>query len=203
MKLVENGTPGILVDMDHIRSMVTTDAIDAELNRIGTGSIDMVIRDHDTVVSPDEYMNFLTDRRQKIQAMPEKAIVDQNKAALEKMQEAFDEKANKLEQAWRTIQSLTHDNEILKAAVKDYSARLSEPTPVSIDVQAEMKEKDIMIERLLNAAKKSEEKRAEAEASAAEWKQEFESLREDYNSALDELNEMTDEYEPEGPFDAD
>ena len=68
MKLVENGNLGIYVDTEHLKTLMTVDAIDAELDALSLGEIEPVYRDNDTVVDAKEYAEFLKARRLEIEA---------------------------------------------------------------------------------------------------------------------------------------
>lgn len=66
MKLVDNGTMGVLVDTDVVETLNTPEAIDNEINRITLGDYDVVVRDNNNVVDPQEYVDYLEQRKQSI-----------------------------------------------------------------------------------------------------------------------------------------
>lgn len=61
MKLVQNGTMGVLVNQDDIAKLTTPKAIEDEINRITLGDYEVVVRDHNTVVEPEEYIKYLNE----------------------------------------------------------------------------------------------------------------------------------------------
>lgn len=61
MKLVQNGTMGMLVNQDDITKLTTPKAIEDEINRITLADYEAVVRDHNTVVEPAEYIKYLNE----------------------------------------------------------------------------------------------------------------------------------------------
>ena len=59
MKLVRNGEMGVLVNQADIDKLTTPKAIEDEINRITLGDCEIVYRDHNTVVAPEEYIAYL------------------------------------------------------------------------------------------------------------------------------------------------
>lgn len=59
MKLVRNGDMGVLVTQADIDKLTTPKAIEDEINRITLGDCEIVYRDHNTVVAPEEYIAYL------------------------------------------------------------------------------------------------------------------------------------------------
>lgn len=72
MKLVQNGKMGILVNQADITKLTTSKAIEDEINRITLGDYEVVVRDHNTVVEPEEYIMYLNELLTAVKAKSDK-----------------------------------------------------------------------------------------------------------------------------------
>ena len=66
MKLLKNGELGIYVNSTYVESLNTVALLDEEINNVVLGNFDPVLRKDDTVVDPNEYIEFLKLRRSKL-----------------------------------------------------------------------------------------------------------------------------------------
>ena len=66
MKLLKNGELGIYVNSTYVESLNTVALLDDEINNVVLGNFDPVPREDDTVVDPNEYIEFLKLRRSKL-----------------------------------------------------------------------------------------------------------------------------------------
>lgn len=66
MKLLKNGELGIYVDSTYVESLNTVALLDDEINNVVLGNFDPVPREDDTVVDPNEYIEFLKLRRSQL-----------------------------------------------------------------------------------------------------------------------------------------
>lgn len=66
MKLLKNGELGIYVNSTYVESLNTVALVDDEINNVVLGNFDPVPREDDTVVDPNEYIEFLKLRRSKL-----------------------------------------------------------------------------------------------------------------------------------------
>lgn len=142
MKLVRNGDMGILVNQADIDKLTTPNAIEDEINRITLSDFEVVVRDHNTVVAPEEYIKYLngllaaakakSDKSsEQIVAASEPTSVDQTDAAAGQPMQADDI-------------SVSHEDKF--------------------DVEAGLRQRDRIIEQLLKVAKKAQKRADAAEA---------------------------------------
>ena len=66
MKLLKNGELGIYVNSTYVESLNTVALLDDEINNVVLGNFDPVPREDDTVVDPNEYIEFLKLRRSQL-----------------------------------------------------------------------------------------------------------------------------------------
>ena len=66
MKLLKNGELGIYVNPTHVESLNTIALLDEEINNVVLGNFDPVLRKDDTVVDPNEYIEFLKLRKSQL-----------------------------------------------------------------------------------------------------------------------------------------
>lgn len=66
MKLLKNGELGIYVNSTYVESLNTVALLDDEINNVVLGDFDPVPREDDTVVDPNEYIEFLKLRRSQL-----------------------------------------------------------------------------------------------------------------------------------------
>lgn len=66
MKLLKNGELGIYVDSTYVESLNTVALLDEEINNVVLGNFDPVVRKDDTVVDPNEYVEFLKLRKSQL-----------------------------------------------------------------------------------------------------------------------------------------
>lgn len=138
MKLVRNGEMGVLVNQADITKLTTPKAIEDEINRITLGDYEVVRRDHNTVVAPEEYIAYLNG-----------------------LLASAKEKSNK-----PADQTDTTPDQSAPAGQTDSAS--DQPTPADdilipdedkLDVEAGLRQRDQIIEQLLKVAK-AEQKRA-------------------------------------------
>lgn len=143
MKLVRNGEMGVLVNQADITKLTTPKAIEDEINRITLGDYEVVRRDHNTVVAPEEYIAYLNG-----------------------LLASAKEKSNKPADQTDT----TPDQ---SAPADQTDATPDQPTPADdipvpdenkLDVEAGLRQRDQIIEQLLKVAKAEQKRANEAEA---------------------------------------
>lgn len=143
MKLVRNGEMGVLVNQADIDKLTTTKAIEDEIDRIALGDYDVVRRDHNTVVAPEEYIAYLNGLLA---------------SAKEKSNKPADQTDTTLDQS---------------APADQTDAASDQPTPADdipvpdenkLDVEAGLHRRDQIIEQLLKVAKAEQKRANEAEA---------------------------------------
>lgn len=143
MKLVRNGEMGVLVNQADITKLTTPKAIEDEIDRIALGDYEVVRRDHNTVVAPEEYITYLNW-----------------------LLASAKEKSNKLSDQIDT----TPDQ---SAPADQTDATPDQPTPADdipvpdenkLDVEAGLHRRDQIIEQLLKVAKAEQKRANEAEA---------------------------------------
>lgn len=78
MKLVDNNAMGIYVDAEFIKTLTTPELVDAEINRVSMGDFEPVRRDNNTVVPPDEYIQYLNIRRGQLYTQLEQQLHARN-----------------------------------------------------------------------------------------------------------------------------
>ena len=66
MKLLKNGELGIYVNSTYVESLNTVALLDEEIDNVVLGNFDPVLRKDDTVVDPNEYVEFLKLRKSQL-----------------------------------------------------------------------------------------------------------------------------------------
>lgn len=144
MKLVSNGTLGLLVNPEKIDTFVTLKSIDDEINRVNLMDFTPIIRDTDKkidmVVEPEDYVAYLENRRKELLAIKK-----------EQSEQAKTVEKPKVEEKEQAYIGPTNEQKI-----SNHESSLNIDSPErskNADLLLELKRKDDIIKRLLTVAK--------------------------------------------------
>lgn len=153
MKLLKNGELGIYVDSTYVESLNTVALLDEEIDNVVLGNFDPVLRKDDTVVDPNEYVEFLKLRKsQLIRALEQHASSESlgNKVSKSTQSDLINEVSNS------TQSDLI--NEVLNSTQSDLINEVSDSTQSDLineisDLKKQLNHSKMIIKKLMELVK--------------------------------------------------